>query len=138
MTNADAVIEVAIALVWKDAQLLIQRRPLEGHLPGLWEFPGGKLEPGEKVDVCVAREVWEEVGVVCSPRAPRSPIDHVYPDRRVRLYPVDCDWVRGIPEARSALEVLWIAPGTLWQYDFPAANAVLVRSLVKEAAPHPM
>ena len=56
-------IEVAIGLVWKEGRLLIARRPEGVHLGGLWEFPGGKIEPGETPELCIRREMREELGI---------------------------------------------------------------------------
>src|SRR3989442_151650 len=61
--SSPSIVEVAIALVWRDGRLLIARRPEGTHLAGLWEFPGGKTEPGETPAECIAREMREEMGI---------------------------------------------------------------------------
>ena len=76
-------IRVAIALVWDQERLLVTRRPEGTHLAGHWEFPGGKLEPGEAAESCAVREVLEEVGLRVAARSMRTPIEHTYSDRSV-------------------------------------------------------
>ena len=88
-------IHVAIALVWDQQRLLVTQRPLSTHLGGHWEFPGGKLEPGETPEDCAVREVREEVGLTVSARSRRAVIAHSYNERSVVLYPVDCQLERG-------------------------------------------
>ena len=68
------LVEVAIALVFRQGQVLISRRPAQAHLGGFWEFPGGKLEAGESPERCAEREVLEEVGVVVHALRTREPI----------------------------------------------------------------
>ena len=122
-------IEVALALIWRSGQLVITRRPLDKHLGGLWEFPGGKLECGESPADAARREALEEVGIVCNVTAARDPIDHVYSSRRVRLYPIDCIWVRGEAINREVLEHRWVHPLELSAIAFPEANRELIQKL---------
>ncbi len=124
-------VEVAIALVWKDGRLLLSRRPDDAHLGGLWEFPGGKLEAGESPERAAEREVLEELGVICSARSRRAPIEHDYIDRSVVLHPVDCEYVSGEPRALQVTELAWALPSELGQYAFPEANAELVAELAR-------
>jgi 8-oxo-dGTP diphosphatase len=122
-------IEVAIALVWREGLLLVTRRPTEVHLGGLWEFPGGKLRTEETPEACAEREVLEEVGLVVSARARRASIEHTYPERRVLLYPVDCDYHSGDIELREVTDARWVAPKELATLEFPEANRGLIAEL---------
>ena len=122
-------IEVALALVWRDGRLLVTRRPSGVHLAGYWEFPGGKIRPGEAPEAAAEREVREEVGIGCRARARRAAISHTYPERVVVLYPVDCDWLEGEAVLRGVSAAEWVAPERLAEYDFPPANAELIASL---------
>ena len=131
-SSSASVVEVAIALVWRQGCLLITRRLREAHLGGLWEFPGGKCLPGETPEACAEREVREEVGVACRATALRSPIQFVYPDRTVRLHPVDCDYAGGAPRPLEVAEWAWVRPSDLGRYDFPPANAGLLEELSKD------
>lgn len=124
-------VDVAIALVWRERQLLVSRRRAEDHLGGLWEFPGGKRGPEESAESCAEREVSEEVGVIVRARARREPIVYDYPDRVVTLTPVDCDWVSGEPRALEVTEARFIELEALSELDFPPANAPLLEALSK-------
>jgi mutator protein MutT len=121
--------EVAIGLIWHDGRLLITRRPPDVHLPGLWEFPGGKCEAGESGAECLAREVTEELGIRIVVGDEREVVEFTYPDRHVRLTVYDCQWLSGEPEARGCAEWRWVAPASLGEYDFPPANAGLIAQL---------
>ena len=122
-------VDVAIALVWRERQLLVSRRRAEDHLGGLWEFPGGKRRPDESAEACAEREVSEEVGVIVRARGRREPIVYDYPDRVVTLTPVDCDWISGEPRALEVAEVRFIELRALSELEFPPANAPLLREL---------
>ena len=124
-----SVVEVAIALVWRQGCLLITRRPKETHLGGLWEFPGGKCQPGESPEACAEREVLEEVGVGCRATGRRAALQFTYPERTVRLYPIDCDYQGGGPRPIQVTEWAWVRPADLDAYEFPPANAGLIREL---------
>jgi mutator protein MutT len=124
-------IQIAIALVWRAGRLLVTRRPFDAHLGGLWEFPGGKLEPGETAERCAEREVSEEVAMSVAARRTRTPIRHEYSERTVVLHPVDCEWQHGDPELRGVIEARWVAPRELEALAFPAANAALIRELIQ-------
>lgn len=123
------VVEVAIALVWRGRELLVTRRPESAHLGGLWEFPGGKLAEGESPERCAEREVQEEVAILVTARARRDVIEHTYPERRVRLYPVDCDYRSGAVELREVSDARWILPSELSAYAFPEANRALIAAI---------
>lgn len=124
-----AAIDIAIGLVWKEGRLLIARRPAGVHLGGLWEFPGGKVEAGETPEQCLLRELQEEVGVEVDILGERPVIEFTYPERTVRLRPIDCRWVSGEPHPAGCEEPRWVQPGELSDYEFPAANAPLLASL---------
>lgn len=131
--SSDSAIDVAVALVWRDGCLLITRRPEGVHLAGLWEFPGGKCLPGEPVESCAEREVLEEVGVACRAQSVRPVIEYTYPERRVRLHPVDCLYVGGGPRAIQVTEWAWVHPRDLDQRPFPPSNLGLMRELQRES-----
>ena len=86
-----SVIDVAVALVWRQGCVLITRRPAHVHMGGYWEFPGGKCLPGETPEAAAEREILEEVGVACRARSRRDVIEHAYPEKTVRLFFIDCD-----------------------------------------------
>jgi mutator protein MutT len=128
-------VQVAIALVWDRERLLITRRPLGAHLGGYWEFPGGKLAPGETPEACAVREVREEVGLTVGARSRRARIEHSYSERSVVLYPVDCDIVGGELRLLEVSDARWVLRHELLTLTFPEANRGLIAELVAEVAP---
>jgi mutator protein MutT len=109
------------------AGLLVGRREARQALAGYWELPGGKCEPGEAVDACIAREVREEVGLEVTPYRPLSVIDHVYEHAAVRLHPWLCRF-SGEPGELPA-PWRWIPLTEVRHYTFPPANAPLLDEL---------
>jgi len=121
---------IAIALIWRDGQVLIAQRPPDAeHLPGVWEFPGGKCEEGETPAICARREVREEIGVEVKVIDEHPPITYEYSDRRVTLHPIDCNISSGEPQPVQCTELRWVAPQELGNVEFPPANAGLIQSL---------
>jgi mutator protein MutT len=125
-------VEVALALIWHADQLLITRRPAHVHLGGSWEFPGGKILPGESAVACAEREVLEELGMRITAQQARNPIAHPYPERVVTLHPVDCSWSSGEPQLLGVSDARWVTPAELNTYPFPTANAGLIAELIAQ------
>ena len=128
-----ARVEVAIALVFRDGRLLVTKRRAEAHLGGLWELPGGKLRPGETAEACAVREVREETRVVVVARARRDTIEWDYPERRVALHPVECDWLEGDGELVEVSDLAWVTRSELLARPFPPANAALIAELCADS-----
>jgi len=125
-----AVVEVVAAVVERDGRYLITRR-LEGtHLAGLWEFPGGKILPGEKPEDALRRELQEELGVEAEVGELIETLDWTYPEKSVRLLFFRCA-LRGEPCPQERQEMLWVEAGELSKYQFPAADLRLVERLVR-------
>ena len=120
---------IVLALVWNQDRLLIARRLEGAHQGGLWEFPGGRIEPSESPDNAAEREVVEELGVQCLHAGQRPSFFFEYPDRRLEFFPVDCAWVSGEPRAISSLSPRWVTQSEIVEYDFPPANRELLQSL---------
>ncbi|MGB5302134.1 MAG: A/G-specific adenine glycosylase [Gemmatimonadota bacterium] len=124
--------DIAAALVWRGPRLLIARRPEEGLLGGLWEFPGGKVEAGETPADGARREVREELEVEVEVLGEVARIQHAYSHFRITLHLFHARWVAGdsaIGES-TAGSPKWVLPGELGRYAFPAANHDVVRRLV--------
>lgn len=128
-----ARVEVAIALVFREGRLLVTRRRAETHLGGMWELPGGKLRPAESAEACAVREVREETGVVAIALARRAAIEWDYPERRVALHPVECDWLEGDGELIEVSDLAWVTRSELVARPFPPANARLIAELCTSA-----
>jgi A/G-specific adenine glycosylase len=130
---------IGVAVIWNDQrQILIDRRRQEGLLGGLWEFPGGKLEPGETVADCIQREIREELGIEIAVGEPLITIDHAYSHFRVTLNVHHCTYVSGDPQPLECDEVRWVEPETLNQYPFPKANVQIIEALLNSDPPQPI
>jgi mutator protein MutT len=126
---AEAPVEVAAGLVFREGKLLITRRSAGGHLGGLWEFPGGKREPGETFEQCLHRELREELGMEVRIVFLVEDILHRYPERTIRLQFFFCRWLRHEPKPILCDRLAWITAAQLSDYPFPAADARLLDKL---------
>src|SRR5215468_598103 len=117
---------VVAAIVRNRGRILITRRPNHVHLPGLWEFPGGKVERGESLKAALRREIREELGVEIAVLNEFFSIDHHYPDKSVRLHFFDCEIVSGEARALHASELRWVSPQELNTFSFPDADRELI------------
>jgi len=121
-------VEVVAAVIERDGRYLITRR-LEGtHLAGLWEFPGGKILPGEKPEDALRRELKEELGVEAAVGEPIETVDWTYPEKSVRLLFFRCAFA-GEPTPLEGQEMRWVATADLPSYRFPEADATLIAGL---------
>lgn len=114
--------------------MLVSRRHDHAHLGGLWEFPGGKLEPGETEAEALVRELREELGIEVEVGAAWGELIHDYDDRRVALSFWFAEVRRGSPRPLEVAEVRWVPVEELHALDFPGADDPLVRSLQAVAA----
>ena len=113
-------------------KILIDRRPEAGLLGGLWEFPGGKVEPGETLPDALAREIREEVGLAVTVGEELCIVEHAYSHFRITLHAFACELAnpRSRPRAIACDEVKWVAPAALKNYAFPKANHKILEPLV--------
>lgn len=125
--------DIAVGVVWRGDEILIAKRAPEGLLGGLWEFPGGKQEPGESLEAAVVREVGEEVGVEVEPGARIAAVDHAYSHFEITLHAFHCRYRAGTPRPLGCQEVKWVRPEELDRYAFPAANRRVLQQLVTVA-----
>jgi 8-oxo-dGTP diphosphatase len=121
-------IAVVAAVIEREGRILITRRPEGAHLAGLWEFPGGKPEPGETERGALIREVREELGVAFSPGERLAEVDWQYPDKRVRIT-FFRGAITGEPRPLEGQELAWVTPAELDRYEFPPADAALLARL---------
>ena len=112
-----------------DGQMLIAQRPLDGMLGGLWEFPGGKREPGETLRDCVAREIREELGIDIRVGPQLATVRHGYTHFRITLYAFACEIVRGEPQALGCAAWTWATLDDLDRYAFPVTDQQIIARL---------
>lgn len=121
--------EVAVGVVWRDGRVLITRRPENALLGGLWEFPGGKIEPGESPAETVVRELREELEIDVRTGELIARIDHAYSHFRVTLHAHHAEWVAGEPQLRAATAWLWADPAQLSKFAFPKASQQIIAAI---------
>jgi 8-oxo-dGTP diphosphatase len=124
------VIEVAAGLI-RDAagRYLITQRRRGSHLPGLWEFPGGKLEAGETPAAGLRRELEEELSAAFRVGDLVETVRWEYPDRTVVLHFFDCRLESGTIAPREGQAMEWVEPARLGDHDFPPADRELIQRL---------
>lgn len=125
-----APVIVAAAVILGSGRVLLSQRKAGTHLAGAWEFPGGKVEPGEDPRAALARELEEELGITADVGAPVEVTFHAYPEKSVLLLFFEASLREGSPEPRAVdvAAVKWAALDELRDEDFPPADvAVLAR-----------
>ena len=121
-----------MAVVVDDGRVLIGQRPAGVALAGLWEFPGGKIEPGESPAEAAVRECLEETGLVVTAAETLEETRHTYDHGTVHLYFVACKAHDASVSVQSPFR--WVNRRELGACEFPAANTNLVRRLIEEVA----
>lgn len=122
-------VRAAVVVVERDGRWLLQRRPADGLLGGLWEFPGGKIEPGESPLEAARRELAEETGLRAGRLVPVSVVRHGYSHFTVELHVFRTRSRGRLEEGRNRR---WVAPGALSRYPLPTATHKIVRALAPE------
>ena len=122
------VLVSAVALVDTDGRVLLSQRPEGKSMAGLWEFPGGKVEPDETPEDALIRELHEELGIDtwASCLAPLSFASHRYESFHLLMPLFVCRKWEGIPSGREGQKLAWAAPNTLHDYPMPPADVPLL------------
>jgi len=118
----------ACALIDPDRRILLTRRPPGKTLAGLWEFPGGKVEPGERPEECLIRELDEELGITVKEPclAPLTFASHAYEDFHLLMPLWVCRRWEGMPSPCEGQELAWVRPRALRDYPMPPADEPLI------------
>ena len=123
---------IGVGVVINDAgEVLIDQRLNEGLLGGLWEFPGGKQEPGELITDTVCRELREELAIEVRVEQELIKLDHAYSHKKLRFEVHLCRWLSGDPQPLASQQVRWVKPSELVDYPFPAANSRIISALLE-------
>jgi A/G-specific adenine glycosylase len=125
--------DIGAGVVRRDGKILISQRPLKGLLGGLWEFPGGKREPGESLKETVKREIREELGIQVEVGKKLVEVDHAYSHFKITLHAHDCVYRSGKVQALGVRAWRWVKPQELKRFAFPAANQPIIEKLLGKA-----
>jgi 8-oxo-dGTP diphosphatase len=130
--STQTVLVAACALVDPDGRVLIAQRPEGKAMAGLWEFPGGKVEKGERPEESLIRELKEELDINVKEDclAPLTFASHVYPDFHLLMPLYVCRRWEGTVTAKEGQQLAWVRPNRLRDYEMPPADVPLVSHLM--------
>ncbi len=123
------VVKVAVAVIKIADRVLIAKRSEQQHQGGLWEFPGGKIEPSESLAEAIQRECYEELDILPTKIEPLTVIEHDYTDKSVRLEVCLITDYLGVPVGKEGQPLAWSLAESLASYDFPEANKAILKLL---------
>ena len=128
---------VAVALIDADGRVLVTERPEGKALAGLWEFPGGKVEPGERPEATLIRELREELGIAVEEPclAPLTFASHAYEDFHLLMPLYACRRWEGTPRGLEGQRLAWVRAAKLRDYPMPPADEPLIPALIDLLSP---
>ena len=128
MTTPYPLLVVAVALIDADGRVLLQQRPPGKAMADLWEFPGGKVEPGETPEAALIRELDEELGIRthASCLAPATFASEPLDDRHLLLLLYVCRKWEGVPHPHHATALKWVRPAQMYALPMPPADLPLI------------
>jgi 8-oxo-dGTP diphosphatase len=127
-------IHVACAIIERDGLVLATQRSEAMSMPLMWEFPGGKIDPGETPEQCLRRELREELDIAVSVEAALAPVTHDYPSFTVTLYPFVCAMAGGEPILHEHAAMVWLPPDELPSLEWAAADGPILEQYLGQAA----
>lgn len=128
-------VHVACAIIERDGLVLSAKRSASMNLPLKWEFPGGKIEPGEGREECLKRELVEEMGVEIEVGRPLTPATHRYPTFTVTLYPYVCSIVSGDITLHEHSAVTWLPAARMHELDWADADIPVIAEYQQSVLP---
>lgn len=123
--------DVVAALIWDGNRFLICQRPAHKARGLLWEFVGGKTEPGETMEQALIRECQEELDITVAPEDIFTQVIHEYPDIHIRLILFNCTIRTGTPRLLEHADMKWILPSEIPQFDFCPADKDILRLIME-------
>ena len=123
---------VTAAVLRRNGQVFIAQRPDSGLLGGMWEFPGGKTEPGENLRTCLKREICEELGVDIEVGAPFGIYEHAYTHFRITLHAFECLLTEGTPLAHEHQDFRWVKPSNLDKFPMGKIDRQIAKRLTAQ------
>ena len=126
------MVDVVAALIWRGEAFLICQRPAGKARGLLWEFAGGKVEPGETPQQALVRECREELGVTVGVGEAFMEVTHEYPDLTVHLTLFNAEIASGTPQKLEHNDIRWISPEEIDGYDFCPADEVILQKIRRE------
>lgn len=128
------MLNVACAVIVKNDCVLACLRPEGKSLAGKWEFPGGKIEPGEQVEQAIVREIKEELDCVIEVNQILEAVEHHYDDFAIRLTPCIAQIVSGEPLAIEHQEIRWLDAKSIYSVDWAAADVPVIAQVLESLA----
>lgn len=122
--------EVVAALIWDNRKFMICQRPANKARPLLWEFVGGKVEPGETKEQALIRECQEELAITLSVDDVFMDVVHEYPDITIRLTLFNATIAEGVPQKLEHNDIQWITPAEIPNYNFCPADAEILKKIL--------
>lgn len=124
------MVEVVAALIWDNDKFMICQRPAHKSCALLWEFVGGKVEPGETKEQALIRECQEELDVTLSVGDEFIDVVHQYPDIKVHLTLFNATIAEGVPQKLEHNDIKWITPSEIPNYDFCPADTEILKKII--------
>lgn len=125
------MVEVVAALIWDNSKFMICQRPANKARALLWEFVGGKVEPGETKEQALIRECQEELSITLSVGDVFMDVVHEYPDITVHLTLFNAMIAEGVPQLLEHNDIKWIMPSEIPLYDFCPADEEILEKIIK-------
>ncbi|MBE5867835.1 MAG: (deoxy)nucleoside triphosphate pyrophosphohydrolase [Lachnospiraceae bacterium] len=126
------MVEVVAALIWDKEKFMICQRPAHKARGLLWEFVGGKVEPGETKEQALVRECMEELAVTVQVGTVFMDVVHEYPDLMVHLTLYNASILEGEPQMLEHNDIRWIAPAEIQQYQFCPADKEILAKIIEQ------